>query len=81
MSNIADALIVELIFSPGQEIQGTRAFAQAIGYSDIRSFVRQARKCQRMGFIQIIPGRRGRGKKSIYRLNRNSPGYRRKVNR
>lgn len=72
-------LLIASLEEHGGEISGTESLANLIGAIRKSWLIQQARIIARDGKIEIIPSRGGRGRKTIYRVNRNSPGYRRKV--
>lgn len=63
-----------------QEIHGTEYLAyEVIGVSS-KTWVRcQVRKLEAAGILTIIRSRGGWGRRTIYRRNRNSPGYPRRT--
>lgn len=75
-SRIRDA-IPTILDEHGGEVQGTARLAQNLNVDEF-----WLRKCARVlvraGLITIIPSRGGRGKLTIYKRNRNSPGQPRK---
>lgn len=61
-------------------IDGTEKITIEISTSNCKTFVlKQLRALERSGHITIIPSRGGRGKRTVYKRNRNSTGQRRKV--
>lgn len=59
----------------GGIVIGTENFAGMLGTIGNKSYLRHnARMLEQDGEIVIIPSRGGRGNKTIYRKNRNSPG-------
>jgi GTP-sensing pleiotropic transcriptional regulator CodY len=71
---IKDTLIQE--FTTQGEIMGTEHIIINVTGSSNRSFVvRKLRELESAGMITVTRSRGGRGKRSIYRRNRNSPGY------
>ena len=81
MGNSAMTLkhVIIAALEENDQIEGTEYFANQIGARDKTWLIRLARLIANEGKITIIPSRGGRGNKTIYRVNRNSPGYRRKV--
>lgn len=64
------------------EVQGTEDLALALSLLNCKSFVvRSAKRLQATGQITICKSCGGRGKKTIYKRNRNQPGNARKVAR
>jgi hypothetical protein len=62
------------------EIQGTEQLALALASLNCKSFVvRSAQRLQEAGEITICKSCGGRGRKTIYKRNRNQPGIARKV--
>jgi hypothetical protein len=71
--------IIIVLEDNGDEIQGTDALAMAISTLNCKSYVlRSARLAELRGEITIIPSSGGRGRKTIYKRNRNQPGLPRK---
>jgi hypothetical protein len=79
LANITELVILELAAADDHQIEGSKNMAHALGYRNDTFVVRKLRECEGRKLIEIIRGRRGRGHKTVYRLNRNSPGSRRKV--
>jgi hypothetical protein len=72
--------LVMAVLEETGEIDGTENFASLIGLLNNKTkFLQAARLVEREGKIIIIPSTGGRGRKTIYRRNRNSPGYRRRA--
>jgi hypothetical protein len=67
-------------FDSTPELHGTEEIAIRFSGVDSKSWIlRMLRRLQDKGIITIIPSRGGRGHKTVYRRNRNSPGQPRKV--
>jgi len=75
MSRISNLILIALEDNDG-EIHGTEDLASLLGVPANKSWLR--RHARTIPSIQIIPSHGGRGNKTIYRRNRNSPGYPRK---
>lgn len=72
--NILDRILAAMD-ERGGVIIGTENFASLIGRVNSKPWlIRNARLLEQDGTIVIIPSRGGRGNKTIYRKNRNSPG-------
>jgi hypothetical protein len=76
--NIKDAVQAELD-AKGGTLEGTETIALSINVRR-KSWLREIlRRLASGGSITIIPSRGGRGNKTVYKRNRNSPGQPRKV--
>lgn len=77
LSTVRKAIM--LVLDENGEIAGTESLACTLNMNNSKSYViRSARILQNNGELIIIPSNGGRGKKTIYKRNRNSPGQRRK---
>ncbi len=76
--NIQEGILV-FIENNNDEVQGTQQLTLALSTLNCKSYIlRSARMLQVDGRITIIPSHGGRGKKTIYKRNRNQPGIARK---
>lgn len=76
-SAIRDSII--MIINHEEEIHGTEQLALALNAKDKHWLIVNARTLSDQGEIEIIPSSGGRGRKTIYKRNRNSAGMARKV--
>jgi hypothetical protein len=70
--------IIATIDEGGGKAEGTEALALKVN-APKPWVVKLARGLQALGVIRIIQSRGGRGNKTVYKRNRNSPGQPRKV--
>lgn len=75
LSTVRKAIM--LVLDENGEIAGTETLTLAINTRKYWTII-NARRLEAEGEITIIPSNGGRGKKTIYKRNRNSPGQRRK---
>jgi hypothetical protein len=75
-STIRDAILVVIDENDG-EIKGTEKLALLLNAGKTW-MIKCARVIERTGHITIIPSRGGRGNRTVYKRNRNSPGMARK---
>jgi hypothetical protein len=76
--NIKDAVQAEMD-AQGGTLEGTEKIALSINVRRKSFLIKILRRLASVGSITIIPSRGGRGNKTVYKRNRNSPGQRRKV--
>lgn len=77
LSTVRQAIL--LVIDENGEIAGTETLACTLNLNNNKGYViRSARLLQRAGVLTIIPSNGGRGKKTIYKRNRNQPGVPRK---
>lgn len=69
--------IIAVIEDNGDALQGTEALALQVGAAK-HYVIKCARVIQHDNLITIIPSNGGRGRKTVYKRNRNSPGAPRK---
>lgn len=75
LSTVRQAIL--LVLDKTGEVHGTECLSLAINAPKAWTIV-QLRRLQDQGEIRIIPSNGGRGRKTIYRRNRNAPGGKRK---
>ena len=71
--------VVKAIDENGGEIHGTETIAITVNARDKGWLVSILRRLASGGSITITPSRGGRGNKTVYKRNRNSPGTARKI--
>lgn len=77
LSNVRDSILVILEQNNG-ELQGTEELALALN-APKNWTIRCVRRLQENDEIKIIQSSGGRGKRTVYKRNRNSPGQRRRT--
>jgi hypothetical protein len=82
MSSVISDAIIQIIEQHGDEVHGTAKLADDAGCVNQKSYlIKCAHVLQSNGQIVIIPSRGGRGRKTVYKRNRNQPGLPRKKQR
>jgi len=74
-----EKLVEEELEANGGELQGTEQIALTINARDKGWLVSILRRLEERGVLKIIRSTGGRGNKTIYKRNRNSPGQPRKL--
>lgn len=73
-TKLSDAFIVRLRENGGV-LRGTEEITLELSTINSKTWIRRlARHLEQQGKITIIPSRGGRGRKTVYKINRNSPG-------
>lgn len=69
---------IEALIAEHGTIHGTENFALLVRAKSKSNLIQYLRVIAQRGEITIVPSSGGRGRKTVYKRNRNSPGYPRK---